>query len=205
MKKLLPVLILTLAATAWAEDFGSDFTAAMKNDYATSLVKIKDYAGAAEWYRLAAEEGVVSAQLNLGVMYDNGKGVPEDDAEAVKWYTLAAEQGNAAAQLNLGIKYAKGQGVAQDDVEAVKWYKLAAEQGETAAQYNLGVRYATGKGVEKDYQRAHMWWSLVTVGGKYRSLSMKNRAKIAAKMTHEQIEQAREMARECHLSKYKNC
>ena len=32
---------------------------------------------------------------NLGLMYDSGEGVPEDDKEAVKWYRLAAEQGNA--------------------------------------------------------------------------------------------------------------
>ena len=30
---------------------------------------------------------------NLGLMYDNGSGVPENDAEAVKWYWLAADQG----------------------------------------------------------------------------------------------------------------
>ena len=33
------------------------------------------------------------AQFNLGVMYDTGEGVPQDDAEAVRWFRLAAEQG----------------------------------------------------------------------------------------------------------------
>jgi uncharacterized protein len=28
-------------------------------------------------------------------MYDNGEGVPENDAEAVKWFRKAAEQGLA--------------------------------------------------------------------------------------------------------------
>jgi len=41
------------------------------------------------------------AQFNLGLMYDFGEGVPEDDEEAVRWYREAAEQGNAAAQVNL--------------------------------------------------------------------------------------------------------
>ena len=35
-------------------------------------------------------------ETNLGVMYQNGNGVPQDDDEAVKWYRLAAAQGNAS-------------------------------------------------------------------------------------------------------------
>ena len=30
------------------------------------------------------------AQYNLGVMYANGEGVPQDDAEAHTWFNLAA-------------------------------------------------------------------------------------------------------------------
>ena len=39
------------------------------------------------------------------LMYDNGEGVPENDAEAVKWYRKAADQGYAQAQFNLGVMY----------------------------------------------------------------------------------------------------
>ena len=45
--------------------------------------------------------GERKAQYNLGVMYDNGEGVPKDDAEAVKWYQKAADQGNADARSRL--------------------------------------------------------------------------------------------------------
>ena len=65
-------------------------------------------------YRLAAEQGDAMAQTNLGWMYDNGEGVPEDDTEAVKWYRKAAEQGYAMAQHNLGWMYANGEGVPED-------------------------------------------------------------------------------------------
>ena len=41
-------------------------------------------------------------------MYENGKGVPQDDAEAVKWYRMAAEQGDADAQFNLGCDVRNG-------------------------------------------------------------------------------------------------
>ncbi len=50
-----------------------------------------------------AEQGMAAAQYNLALMYDNGEGVPENDAEAVKWYRKAADQGNAEAQSNLGL------------------------------------------------------------------------------------------------------
>ena len=37
----------------------------------------------------------------LGVYYEQGSGIPKDQAEAVKWYRKASEQGNAAAQYRL--------------------------------------------------------------------------------------------------------
>ena len=61
--------------------------------------------------RHAAEQGDADAQSTLGFMYENGRGVPQDDAEAVRWYRLAAEQGNSLAQNNLGFMYGNGRGV----------------------------------------------------------------------------------------------
>jgi hypothetical protein len=58
-------------------------------------------------------------------MYDNGEGVPENDAEAVRWFRLAAEQGNALAQSNLGVMYANGEGVLGAQLECIRimlWY-----------------------------------------------------------------------------------
>jgi len=55
--------------------------------------------------RKAAEQGDAKAQYNLGAMYDNGRGVPQNDAEAVAWYRKAAEQGEAKAQSDLATKY----------------------------------------------------------------------------------------------------
>ena len=58
-----------------------------------------------------AEQGDARAQYNVGVMYDNGIGVPENVAEADIWYRLASEQGDARAQSNLGVMYDNGCGV----------------------------------------------------------------------------------------------
>jgi TonB family protein len=79
-------------------------------------------------WRPLAEQGSARAQNNLGVMYENGKGMPEDVSEAIKWYSLAAEQGYAGAQNNLGLIYAIGRGGApHDPLRAYMWFSLAAE------------------------------------------------------------------------------
>jgi len=49
-----------------------------------------------------AEQGDAQAQNDLGFMYANGQGVPQDDAEAVRLFRLLAEQGLALAQNHLG-------------------------------------------------------------------------------------------------------
>ena len=36
-----------------------------------------------------AEQGYTGGQSNLGGMYANGEGVPQDDVEAYKWFSLA--------------------------------------------------------------------------------------------------------------------
>ena len=89
--------------------------------------------------RTCAEQGYARAQNNLGVMYANGSGVPEDDAEAVRWYRLAADQGEAAAQYNLGFMYELGEGVPADDVLAYMWWNLAAAQGREGARVSKDI------------------------------------------------------------------
>jgi hypothetical protein len=48
-----------------------------------------------------AEQGNAAAQLDLGLMYRDGKGVNKDPKKAAKWFTEAAEQGFTPAQYHL--------------------------------------------------------------------------------------------------------
>ena len=50
-----------------------------------------------KWYTLAAEQGGDLAQYNLGFMYGNGNGVPQDYIRAHMWWNLAASSGNKDA------------------------------------------------------------------------------------------------------------
>ena len=134
------------------------------------------------------------AQSNLGFMYDQGKGVPQDYQEAAKWFSRAAEQGIVRAQVNLGFMYVNGQGVAKDDQEAVRLFRLAAEQGDAMAQSNLGLMYYKGQGVQKDSIQAYMWVSLAV---EQRLEQAKEWVEVLEKeMTPAQIAEAQRLARE---------
>jgi TPR repeat protein len=80
------------------------------------------------WYRKAAMQGGASAQYNLGFMYLNGQGVPQNYAEAAKWYRKAAEQGDVDATRVLGLAYYLGKWVPKDLVQSYFWFSLAASR-----------------------------------------------------------------------------
>ena len=86
-----------------------------------------------------AEKGVAAAQHNLGVMYADGEGVPQNFREAVKWYRKAAEQGDEQGQYNLGVMYHLGHGVLKNDVTTITWWTIAAANGHEIANENKGV------------------------------------------------------------------
>ena len=56
----------------------------------------------------AAEQGHAAAQYMLGLCYELGEGVEQDQVKAVEWYRKAAEQGQAVAHCSLGRCYAEG-------------------------------------------------------------------------------------------------
>ena len=55
------------------------------------------YAEAVKWYRFAAAQSDAVAQYNLGVMYADGWGAPQDYVQAHMWINLAAVNGDDAA------------------------------------------------------------------------------------------------------------
>ena len=112
-------LIFGTAETSHSADFDKGWKAYQTEDYATAL---------REWTPLA-EQGDAEAQFSLGVMYEHGQGVPQDNKAAVKLYRLAAEQGVAKAQFNLGVMYHKGQGVPQNHTHAHMWLNIARSDG----------------------------------------------------------------------------
>ena len=48
-----------------------------------------------------ADKGTPDAQINLGMMFESGDGVPQDYNEAIRWYRVAANLGHIEAQEKL--------------------------------------------------------------------------------------------------------
>ncbi|NOT21749.1 MAG: sel1 repeat family protein [Nitrospiraceae bacterium] len=113
-----------------------------------------------------AEQGNVEAQFNLGLLYDQGRGLPKDKTAALRWYRRAAMQGDMFAQNALGDNYWEGTGAPKDDREAVRWWRLAADKGFVPAQHSLGKILAGGsQGVSADRPQAYMWLMLSAAQG----------------------------------------
>ena len=117
-----------------------------------------DYSQAVKYFRSAAENGYADAQNRLGVRYQNGEGVTENDEEAFKWYMKAAQQGHMKAQRNVGDCYCLGNGVAENVEEAFKWYMKAAQQDDAYAQYWIGYCYYIGIGIAENDTEAFKWY-----------------------------------------------
>ena len=77
-------VFLAFAVPISAQDFNRGVEAYRSGDYVTAMN---------EW-RPLAEQGNMIAQYALGVMYENGVGVLQDNVIAHMWYNLSAANGN---------------------------------------------------------------------------------------------------------------
>lgn len=132
----------------------ANFSPPKKNpSYLAAPAKAGDSTKVVEYLK-AAQQGDSKAQINLGLAYENGKGIAKDEAQAAEWFRKAAEKGDPLAQDILGYLYANGKGVATDKEHAMVWYRKAAEQGNVNAQFNLAIAYKNGIGLAKDEAEA---------------------------------------------------
>ena len=103
MKRLLATLLaLTLCTTVFAQSAESLYKEGK------ALYDAKKYQQAFPKLKAAAEKGHKKAQYRVGLSYDKGKGVTEDDVKAVEWYRKSASQGYAKALYQLGKCYKDG-------------------------------------------------------------------------------------------------
>lgn len=104
--------------------------------------------------RVAAEGGVVQAQLLLGQMLLDGGELPADPRAAFGWFNRAAASHDMFALNMVGRCYELGWGVAVDLARATQCYRVAAGQGLAEAAYN----YATRLALAEDHDAALEWF-----------------------------------------------
>lgn len=102
----------------------------------------------------AAVAGDMQSQYELGLIYDEGKGIPRNSKEAAYWYRRAARNGHADALLALGKAFRSGDGVLQDSRIAAENFWRAAERGNAEGAYLFATMLSSGEGVAKDLPRA---------------------------------------------------
>ena len=78
---------------------------------------------------------------NLGVMYENAKGVNEDKKKAAKLYLKACSSEEITSCKNLGVLYYKGQGVLASNEKALDFSKIACDGGDKGACNNFSIIY----------------------------------------------------------------
>lgn len=90
----------------------------------------------------------------LGTMYNNGTGVPRDEARAASFFQLACDRQHFIACTTLGEMREKGKGSPVDHAAAARLYAPACESGNAQSCNGLARLYHEGRGVTKDLTRA---------------------------------------------------
>lgn len=152
------------------------------------------FAGELEDLIAKANHGDANAQNNLGVMYAEGQGVPQNYEQAAIWFTKAANQGITGAQFNLGLMYSEGLGVPKDDKQAAVLFTKVANTGHADTQFGLALMYAEGRGVIRNYRQAFIWASLAATGGNKDASIFRDHIK--SKLTPEALAEAQRQTKE---------
>ncbi len=111
-----------------------------------------EYSKAFDYYKYAESQDCISE--GLGICYEYGLGVDENNTEAFKYYSLAAERGYTAAKYRLGLCYKYGTGTTENPEQAFYWFSQAAEDEHTSSIYEAAMMILDGIGTEKNEQRA---------------------------------------------------
>ena len=148
-KALLTAVVIT-SLCLFVPSFGTAQDVDGENDYRLGMFhreKEQDEK-AVEFLTDAAQQGHTLAQLNLGFMYQHGKGVEQDFRRAISYYQQAGDRKNPDAQFNLALMHQDGQGTPKDLKKAIGLLRRAAENGSAQAKGQLGVMYYHGEGLE---------------------------------------------------------
>ena len=116
--------ILVLLVVLFSIGFSKDLTELGKEAYDKG-----DYQKAAQLYQKACDGGNVGGCSNLGVLYENGRGVKQDYQKAAQLYQKACDGGIAKGCSNLGVLYGNGLSVNQDYQKAAQLFQKACDGG----------------------------------------------------------------------------
>ncbi|XP_070553437.1 DAP3-binding cell death enhancer 1-like [Ptychodera flava] len=129
-------------ATSQLESLGNESTGIVLNALGLNYAREGSLVKAAEQFRQAADMGYAKALYNLGLCYEEGRGVKKCLTKAADYYQLAAAKGHPMALYNLAVFYLLGLGgLPKDSRKSVELMEQAAEKGLQQAQVYMGTYY----------------------------------------------------------------
>lgn len=114
---------------------------------------------ALKWFKKAAENGDLKAQLYCAAAYHFGVGVRKNEDKARRYDILASKQGNSIAQASLAEHFLESRHASNKRLGMI-WLNKAIEQKEPEAQYLLAEVYMEGKLAPKDLEQAKVLYDL---------------------------------------------
>jgi len=145
-------------------------------DVAGLKAMLEDSPGkAAQAILAAAGEGVVEAQLLLGQILLDGRGIEQDVDLARRWFAIATEGGSVMACNMLGRCLEHGWGGEASLTQAAIHYARAADAGLDWGLYNLGNLLATGRGVPANQAQALVCYEKAAQLGHAKSMNLYGR------------------------------
>lgn len=97
------------------------------------------------FFEESCADGKVIPCYNLGVMYDNGDSVVEDDKKALQYYTTACDENYFEGCSKAAVLYEEGKGIEQNIKKAFNLYSKACGAGDAFACHNTAVYYSKMK------------------------------------------------------------
>lgn len=117
--------------------------------------KMGHYGNARAIWEALEHKGNAQASFNLGILYEDGLGITQNNSKAIYYYDKAATAGSSKAQYRLGLLYSAGIKTPKDDKKAVKWLTAAAAQGDEDAAALLKQRSSPAQSPrDKDFFHA---------------------------------------------------
>ncbi|MCX7116700.1 MAG: tetratricopeptide repeat protein, partial [Legionellales bacterium] len=105
------------------------------------------------WFKKAADQNDIRAQMYCAAAYLYGVGVKKNTELAKKYYIPAARSGDAIAQCTLAEDFLDSRQAGNKKLGLI-WLNKSVAQNNPEAQVRLGVMYANGTLVDKDLVKA---------------------------------------------------
>ncbi len=152
---------------------------------------VKDESRATILLLEAAKLGEPLAMNEMGIRYQSGRGMAQDNVAAVGWFSMAAQHDLAAGLVNLGNCYETGNGCLRDYDRAGASYAAAAKQGHPIAQFMIASLFERGLGTKANPVFAYVNFSRSAAGG-YKEAEAKRDA-LKASLTPEQLAESKKV------------